>query len=129
MNDFDKNTMVNDFITPRPLAYALHHLKDFDYVELWYFTQEGCADASQNQQTQNEDTFGLTKSDDMVTLRPISALKASGNAILDIDLTWHQMEIAKLMLIQHMTKCHWPEKAVTSLAQFFMNIKVHHYHQ
>ena len=63
MNDFDENTMVNNFIGPQPSAYALHHLADFEYAELWYFTQEGCADAM-HQRTQNEDSFGLTKVDD-----------------------------------------------------------------
>ena len=30
-----------------------HWLAEFKYVELWYFTQEGCAD-TMHQQTQNE---------------------------------------------------------------------------
>jgi hypothetical protein len=98
-------------------------------VELWYFTQEGCADAAQNQRTQNEDTFGLTKIDDMVTLRPVAALKASKNITPDIELTWHQMEIAKTILIRQISKCRWPDKSITSLAQFFMNLEVHQYRQ
>ena len=106
MNGFDKDTMVNDFFTPCPSPYTLCCLEDFDYVELWYFTQDGCADATQNKCTQNEDTFGLTRSNDMVALRPVSTLKASKNVILDIDLTWRQMGIAKSTLIQHMTKSH-----------------------
>jgi hypothetical protein len=128
MNDFNENAMVNDFIGSRPSAYALRRLADFDYAELWYFTQEGCADAM-HQHTQNEDTFGLTKVDDMVSFRPVSALKASKNVIQDIDLTWRQMEIAKTTLIQQITKSGWAEKAVTTLAQFFMSLEVHHYRQ
>ena len=128
MNDFDENTMVNNFIGPRLSAYALWHLVEFKYTELWYFTQEGCTDAMQ-QQTQNEDTFGLTKVDDMVSFRPVSALKASGNVVQDTKLSWCQMEIAKMTLIQQITKCGWAQKAITALTQFFMNLKVHHYQQ
>ena len=128
MNDFDENIMVNDFIGPRPSAYALRRLAEFEYVELWYFTQEGCADAM-HQQTQNEDSFGLTKVDDMVSFRPVSALKASKSVVQDADLSWHQMEIAKTTLIQHITKCGWAQKVVMTLAQFFMNLEVHHYRQ
>lgn len=128
MNDFNENAMVNDFIAPRPSAYALRRLTDFDYAELWYFTQEGCADAM-HQQTQNEDTFGLSKVDDMVSFRPVSALKASKNVVQDVDLSWRQMEIAKTTLIQQITKCGWADKAITALAQFFMNLEVHHYRQ
>lgn len=128
MNDFDENTSVNDFIGPRPSAYALRRLAEFEYAELWYFTQEGCADAM-HQQTQSEDTFGLTKVDDMVSFRPVSALKASKSVVQDVDLSWRQMEIAKTTLIQHITKCGWAQKAVTTLAQFFMNLEVHHFRQ
>lgn len=91
-------------------------------MELWYFTQEGCANTSQNQHTQNEDTFGLTKVDDMVSLRPVAALKASKNVVQDIDLTWRQMAITKTILIQQITKFHWSDDAVNSLAEFFMNL-------
>src|ERR1700676_805254 len=44
MKDFDQGTMVDDFITPRPSSYALNKLESFEYVELWYFTPEGCLD-------------------------------------------------------------------------------------
>ena len=60
MNNFDKNAMVNDFIGPCPSVYALCRLAEFEYAELWYFTQEGCVDAM-HQRTQNEDSFSLTK--------------------------------------------------------------------
>ncbi|KAG5650902.1 hypothetical protein H0H81_010590 [Sphagnurus paluster] len=136
MNDFNENTMVNDFLRPRPSAYdflgpcpsayALCRLAEFDYTELWYFTQEGCANIM-HLQIQNEDTFSLMKIDDVVSFRPVSALKALKNVIQDIDLTWPQMEIAKTTLIQNITKCGWAEKATTVLAQFFMNLEGHHY--
>ena len=128
MNDIDEHSMVNDFIGPQPSAYALHCLAEFEYAELWYFTQEGCADMM-HQQTQNEDSFGLAKVNKVVSFRPVSALKPSRNIIQDINLSWCQMEIAKTTLIQHITKCRWTQKAVTTLAQFFMNLEVHHYQQ
>ena len=65
----------------------------------------------------------------MVSLRLVASLKASKNVIQDIDLTWHQMAIAKTILIQQITKFHWSDNAITSLAEFFMNLEVHQYHQ
>ena len=65
----------------------------------------------------------------MVSLRPVASLKASKNVIQDIDLTWHQMAIAKTILIQQITKFHWLDNAITSLAEFFMNLEVHQYRQ
>ena len=126
MSDFNENAMINNFIRPQPSA--LQHLVEFKYAELWYFTQEGCTDAM-HQQTQKKDSFGLTKVENTVSFRPISALKASRNVMQGADLSWHQMEIAKMTLIQQITKCGWAQKAVTALAQFFMNLEVHHYCQ
>ncbi|KAF8809340.1 hypothetical protein BYT27DRAFT_7094779, partial [Phlegmacium glaucopus] len=88
MNDFDNDQAIDDFILPRPAAFALRRLDDFDYVELWYFSQEGCVDASINHHTQHEDTFGLTKVDEMLSLRPVASLKASKNVIPDAELSW-----------------------------------------
>jgi hypothetical protein len=129
MNDFQETTMVGNYIAPCPSQYALHRLKNFEYLELWYLTQEGCADAAQHQHMQNDDTFGLTKVDNVVALRQVSALRASKNVVPDVSLSFRQMSIAKTALIQQMTKFQWPNKAITALAEFFTNLEVHPYHQ
>jgi hypothetical protein len=99
MNDFEETTMVGNYIVPHPSQYALHHLENFKYLELWYLTQEGCTDAAQHQHTQNNNTFGLTKVDDVVALRQVSMLRASKNIIPDTNLSFWQMSIAKTALI------------------------------
>ena len=129
MNDFEEAAMVSSYIAPRPSQYALRRLENFEYLELWYLTQEGCADAAQNQHTQSDDTFGLTKIDDVVALRQVSALRASKNVIPDANLSFRQMSIAKTALIQQMTKFQWPNKAITALAEFFTHLEVHPYRQ
>ena len=42
MKDFNDTVAVGNYIAPRPAQYALRRLEDFEYVELWYFTPEGC---------------------------------------------------------------------------------------
>ena len=88
MKDFDDALSVGNYIAPRPSQYALSRLEDFEYVELWYFTPEGCSDATQLQTTQHDDAFGLTKVDEFVTLKSISSVKASKNVVADADLTF-----------------------------------------
>jgi hypothetical protein len=68
MNDFAKATRVSSYIIPRPSQYALHRLENFEYLDLWCLTQEGCAIAAQYQHTQDNDAFSLTKVDDAVAL-------------------------------------------------------------
>ena len=129
MKDFDKAATVGSFIAPRPAQYALRRIEDFEYVELWYLTPEGCADATQRQLTQNDDTFGLTKVNDVVALKSVSSLKASKNVLPDAELTFRQMSMAKNTFIPLMTKYQWPEKAVNAFAQLFTKLELHPYRQ
>jgi hypothetical protein len=47
INDFDENRIAESVIVPRPSPFALNKLKSFEYVELSYFTPEGCATAAE----------------------------------------------------------------------------------
>lgn len=129
MKDFDEATTVGNYIAPRPAQYALRRVEDFEYVELWYFTPEGCSDATQLQLTQNDDTFGFTKVDDMVSLKSISSLKASKNVIPDAELSFRQVSMAKNAFIPLMTKYQWSEKAINAFAQLFTQLELHPFRQ
>ena len=48
MKDFNENATIGDYVSPRPAQYALRRVEEFEYVELWYFTTEGCLDAMQH---------------------------------------------------------------------------------
>ena len=85
MKDFDETATIGDYVSPRPAQYALRWVEDFEYVELWYFTMEGCLDAMQHQLTQHDEAFGLTKVDNMVTLKSFSSLKASRNVVPKVE--------------------------------------------
>jgi hypothetical protein len=129
MKDFDDAASVGNYIAPRPSQYALRRLEDFEYVELWYFTPEGCSDATQLQTTQHDDAFGLTKVDDFVTLKSISSVKASKNVVVDADLSFRQISMAKNALIPLMTKYQWTEKSIKAFAQMFTLLELHPYRQ
>ena len=129
MKDFDDTTTVGNYIAPRPAQYALRRIEEFEYVELWYLTPEGCADATHRQLTQHDDTFGLTKVDDIVTLKSVSSLKASKNVIPDSELSFRQMSMAKNTFIPLMTKYQWSARAITAFAQLFTQLELHPYRQ
>ena len=129
MKDFDDNAMVGNYISPRPAQYAIRRIKDFEFVELWYFTSEGCIDTLQHQHTQNDDTFGLSKMDGMVTLKSVLSLKALKNIVPDTELTFRQMSMAKNTLIPSMSRYEWTEKAIQVFAQFWTQLEVHPFQQ
>ena len=69
INDFDKSKMVADHVMPHPSQFAIGKLKSFSFVELWYFTDEGCAEAQISSRAQLDDAYGRTKVDDDMECR------------------------------------------------------------
>jgi hypothetical protein len=78
---------------------------------------------------QSDDTFGLAKVDNLVTLRTVASARASKNAIPDAELNFWQMSMAKNTLIELMSKHRWTAKAITAFAQFFTRLELHPYRQ
>ena len=116
--------MVADHVMPRPSQFAIGKLKSFSYIELWYFTDEGCAEAQVSSRAQSDDAYGFTKVDNLVALKPVASVKASHNVIQDADLTWRQMNVRKNTMLRFMDLCDWPQKHVQSLAHFYFNIEL-----
>ncbi|KAJ7152338.1 hypothetical protein C8R46DRAFT_1302569 [Mycena filopes] len=122
--DFDETKGVGDHIRSRPSPFAVKKLDEFLYIELYYFSPEGCADAADQQRSVAEDGFALAHTDDALALRPISSFRASRNVIKD-NLTWRQMEMGANGLLEQMTRSGWSDKHTRSVATFFYNLSRH----
>ena len=129
-----KKPEFKDFITNKPVkdttqlclsCYAIHKLDEREYVELYYFTLEGCTEATKLDHTIAQDAFTFTKAEDTLLLKPMASHKPSNKAILDEDLTWRQMLIAKGTLLHHMSQTGWPENHIITLAEFYLNLESH----
>ncbi|KAJ6460846.1 hypothetical protein C8R47DRAFT_118181, partial [Mycena vitilis] len=127
VNDFDSNRGIADAVALRPSLFALRKLERYEFVEAWYFTREGCADAASAgaNRAVNDEAFTFTKLDDVVGLRPAAALAASKSVVKDADLSWDQMSFAKNNILHHAAQLGWPERHVASLADFYYNLEVH----
>jgi hypothetical protein len=127
INDFDTGSIVADIIIPRPSQYAIQKIKNMEYIELWYFSLDGCHEASitSRSTSDSDDAYGFTKVDSMVTLKTLASFKASHKALQDHDLSWHQFDLAKTSFLVHIEKNGWPEKHQQALALFFTLITNH----
>ncbi|KAG6377306.1 hypothetical protein JVT61DRAFT_15094 [Boletus reticuloceps] len=125
INDFDKSLPPPGIVAPRPSQYALHKISSFEYVELWYFSLEGCTEASRNNKSQADDAFGLSSSHNVLTLRPVASVKASRFACADHDLSFSDFQQAKNVFLEHIKCAPWPDKHVDALAEFFWNLENH----
>ena len=125
INDFDEDHMADSIIMPRPSPFALNKLKNFEYIELSYFTPEGCATAAEVSRATADEAFGLTNLDGFMALKPVASFRPSKYVVKDKDLSWRQMTMAKNLMLHHMNKLGWPEKQVNALAHFYFILEDH----
>jgi hypothetical protein len=106
-----------------PLDYARQKVADGKWVELWYFTKQGCFEASKHSTSIADDTFGITTSNSTtVHLRSASSTTASCFAKPDTDLNWDQITFAGKILIKTAEQEYWPPEHVDALVGFFMGM-------
>ncbi|KIK81190.1 hypothetical protein PAXRUDRAFT_15374 [Paxillus rubicundulus Ve08.2h10] len=125
MNDFDEATSISSVIVPCPSQYTLQKLSSFDHVDLWYFSPAGCTEASKYNRSNVDETLGISKVDDILTLCLVAAVKASRNSLEDHDLPFEVFLQAKNNLLFYAKKASWPAKHLDTLAEFFWNIETH----
>ncbi|KIK80020.1 hypothetical protein PAXRUDRAFT_16015 [Paxillus rubicundulus Ve08.2h10] len=82
MNMFAPETSVMDILVHPASQYALHKLSTSNYVEMWYFSPTGCLDAAKyHDKSQANNTFSISRVDDLLSVHPIASIRASRNAL------------------------------------------------
>ncbi|KIJ09688.1 hypothetical protein PAXINDRAFT_87115 [Paxillus involutus ATCC 200175] len=126
MNTFTPGASVADILVHPPSQFALQKLSTFDYVELWYFSLAGRLDAAKHHdRSQADDTFGISKVDDHLTIRSIASVRASCNALPDHELSFSKFLKAKNCFLEHTKKANWPASNLDALAKFFWFLETH----
>jgi len=125
INDFDETKQIPSVLPPCPSQYALQKLCQFEYVELWYFSPDAYREAARESCSIAEDALGVTKKDDVLTLKPAMAVKALKNALLDHELPIADFFKAKNAFLQQATQAGWPAKHIDAISLFFWNLEVH----
>lgn len=122
---FDEDSAVDDWIPKRPSQYALNRLDNCKYVELWYFTAEGLAEAA-NQRVATEDVYSLAPGvGNGLCLKHTSNMRASEKVVPDAWLTWAQFIQARGIFLTHVRNANWTEQYFNALSQFLVNLELH----
>lgn len=127
LNPFDPTRRVSSWIEARPAPYAINKINSLEYVELDYFTVQGCKEAAlDSNRSISLDTYALTRLDEAVALRPLAAQRASKNIREDHELSWDKMLEAKNTMLHFIARSGvWPEAHAETLAAFFVNLELH----
>ncbi|KAG1720963.1 hypothetical protein EDB19DRAFT_1646766, partial [Suillus lakei] len=121
---FNNKASVGDSISPHPYQYAMQRLNNFEYVELWYFSPDGCKEALRTARSVADD-FGLTRVDDHLTIRPTFTFKASKSAVADHDLPFSTFLRSKNLFMMQLSKAKWPQTHIDALSLFFWHLENH----
>jgi len=125
INNFNENRAPPIVIVPRPSQYVIQKISAFNFVELWYFSPEGCSEAAKNHHSQADDSFGLTSSNNILTLHPVVSVRASRLACANHNLSFSEFLRAKNSFLHHIKQVSWPNKHINTLAEFFWNLENH----
>lgn len=121
--DFEINSPAPDVIPLGPSQYAMKKMEDAEYIELWYFTVEGCREANKATPSTIDDTFNLLTTGDNFTLQPTRTVKGSLNAVIDEDLTWDQIMTARHNFVNIAYRMGWPEKFIDSISGLYSGLE------
>ncbi|KAJ6496855.1 hypothetical protein DFH09DRAFT_945761 [Mycena vulgaris] len=123
---FDAGLLIPDFLGPRASNFAKKKLEDKAYVELWYWTKEGCLDAELLRGgVEADESFGITQIGSTLSLKPLTAYKASKKVVPDEELSWAQLSIARAGFLAAIEAAGWPKEHRAALASFFYAIETH----
>ncbi|TFK21594.1 hypothetical protein FA15DRAFT_658207 [Coprinopsis marcescibilis] len=118
-----RNKHVDTVSTPTPSAFAVNKVKAMEYVELHYFTPESCKEAREQEFTIAQDSLAAMHINNQFVLQPVAAHRPSSKVVTDAQLSWKQVSIAKMVLIECMRKSEsWLEDHITSLEMFFYQL-------
>jgi hypothetical protein len=107
----------------RPSTFALEKFRKYEYVPLWYFTEQGCQSADKEREF-SEDIWDFTRtSDDRIALRAATANRPSSYALSDEQLTWEQFMEANRLFCRWLIPGGWPENYAKLLINFFWQIE------
>ncbi|KAF9032907.1 hypothetical protein BJ165DRAFT_1534782 [Panaeolus papilionaceus] len=101
VNTLAKGRKVETTYATRPTQYALQKIKNFDYIELYYFTPEGCKDRVREDKLAGDCAVAASHINNKIVLQSI---------------------MAQMLLLEQMDKVEWPAELVLALRTFFYKL-------
>ncbi|KAG6879151.1 hypothetical protein C0992_004825 [Termitomyces sp. T32_za158] len=106
--------------------YATARLQKGQYVELWYFTNEGLDYALRSSSTVDENAIVQTVDKDRnATWVSAAASRSSKSVIDDRDLSWEQLLIATPRFLDAIQAAQWTEQRQEMMTDLFTRLQAH----
>jgi hypothetical protein len=106
--------------------YAAKKMDKGQYVELWYYTNDGLDEALRAHTTVDDDAMVIARRPDgSTTWVPAAVARDSKKVLDDKDLKWEDFCQAVPRTILAMEEADWPAERVAMLASFWGKLQVH----
>ncbi|KAG2123613.1 uncharacterized protein EDB93DRAFT_1098894 [Suillus bovinus] len=110
-----------------PCSYVLRKLDKGEYVEMWYFTNDGL-DEALIKKTIDDDTMVLsTLADGSTAWISLASARNTKLVINDENLPFEEFCQACPRFLVALEEANWPEDRIRMMALFWRNIQVHKY--
>jgi hypothetical protein len=113
------------FLDIKPARHVLKKLEKKEFVELWYFTVEGCKETAALDVATSDEVFGMVSTNNGLVFQNIGASSTSSKVIKDEELNWEQLTVAKGRMIGCLKACGWSEQEVAQLVLFYLSLDIH----
>lgn len=125
------NAKVPLELVPLPAKYALKQMETSGYVELYYFTNKGIAEAEEvATRTPNDGSLVLKRDDDgnhSLVEASVGKRGLKGDPLPDEKLTWEQFFEATPRMIESMVRFQWPEDRIDMFRNLWLGMQRHRY--
>ncbi|KAF8696488.1 hypothetical protein AX14_001564 [Amanita brunnescens Koide BX004] len=118
------DVMVPSDLILIPSSYALKKLRNHEFVELFFFTNKGLAEAEKA--GLEDESFVLVKDGESHTwVSATSARTGKQRLTRDEDLTWEEFLEATPCIVSFMRQTGWAEEHVDMLILFWSRLQMH----
>jgi hypothetical protein len=109
-----------------PAAYAVKKMERGQYVELWYYTNDGLHDAARSQYSDDDEAMVLSRNPDGTSSWVSAAASRESKKIIDDkNLHWDDFAQAVPRMLVAMENSGWPGERIAMLAGFWGNLQTH----
>ncbi|GBE84547.1 hypothetical protein SCP_0605260 [Sparassis crispa] len=106
--------------------YAVKRMEKGNFVELWYYTNEGLEEALRITSSVDDEAMVITRTaDGSTSWVPAASVREARGVTDDKDIHWEDFCQAVLRMVLAMEQARWPEEWITMLARFWGNLQIH----
>jgi hypothetical protein len=108
-------------------SYALRKMDKGEYVELWYFTNDGLEEANRKKTVDDDAMIMLMLADGSSAWVTAASTHDACAVLNDEDLPFKKFCQACPRMLMMMEETDWPEDRIRMMAKFWRNIQVHRF--